>query len=528
MMTREPGNGTEGSVPHRLGERALGGILWASSGATARSLVQLLVLIVLARLLAPSDFGVAAAALMVVRLSTVICGLGIGHAVVQRPSLDDDDISTAFSFSLLSGAMVAALIWGSAPTLAAAFRMPVLAEVLPVLAPAMLILGIGQIAEVLLSRHLRFRQVTIITGTAQIFGYGAVSIILAMLGFGVWSLVIAFLTQTGLKSLLCLVVQPHVKRLRIHPARLRALVRFGGGMVSWRLAIKAATELETFVIGRWLGAEALGLYNRARYLATTPSTFLGIAVVNVLFPVLAKIQGQRTRLTNACRRGITLVALLTVPASVLMAITAPQLIDLALGSKWQAAAIPLAILALSLPFRIGAEVAGSIAAASDAPYATAWRQAVSAGGVLIGAVIGQHWGISGVACGVLLALTFNYILMLQLLLGLTSLRPLDLARAHLPGLAMGVLVAAPVWLVHWGLGALGQGSLVVLPACLVVGSLAFLSSLHAAPRFVLGNDGLWALEASLAKVPQRYRNPLRQLLGRPSETPGAARPSAAI
>jgi O-antigen/teichoic acid export membrane protein len=519
-MTAAPGAAEANGRPPRLGQRALDGILWTFSGAAAKGVIQILVLVVLARLLDPTAFGVVAAALLVIRLVASLSTVGIGAAIIQKAELEPRDVSTAFAFFLLTGTLASIGVALAAPALAALFRMDHLELVLVVLAPAILLESAGELASMLLRRRLRFRHLAAASLASYVLGYGVVGLALALLGLGVWALVGAHLAQTAIRTVVLLIIEPHGKSVRISLPALAHLIRFGSGLVFWRLANACALEMDKFVVGRWLGAEALGLYGRAHQLAIAPAALLGQGVLMVLFPVMAKMQDDKERLAASYRRGVTLANLVTAPASAVLAVMAIEIVAVLLGPQWHGAALPFAVLALGLLFRINSRVAGSIAVATAAIYPMAWRQGVYAASVLVGALVGQLWGLTGVAAGILLSQLLHYGLMAQLARSRTSLSWCDLLLAHAPGLVFAALIAPPVWLVRWTLIDLGLGPLPVLAGAALACGIALFALLHTVPRLTLGADGIWLLEALLAKVPQRKRATVRRVLGRRLATDG--------
>lgn len=502
----------ENGPAQRLGRRALDGILWTFSGAAAKSVTQILVLAVLARLLDPTAFGVVAAALLVVRLAASLSTAGMGAAIVQKQDLQTQDLSTAFAFLLFTGAAASVAIALAAPALAALFRMEPLQLVLVVLAPAILLENAGELASMLMRRRLRFRQLAAAGLASYILGYAVVGVALALLGLGIWALVGAHIAQTTMRTVLLLMLEPHAKSVRVSMNSLAHLLRFGGGLVLWRLANACAVELDKFAVGRWLGAEALGLYGRAHHLAVAPAALLGQGVLTVLFPVMSKIQDDRERLAASYRRGVTLANLVTAPLSAVVALMAVEIVAVLLGAQWHSAALPLALLALGLPFRINSRCAGSIAIATAAVYPMAWRQAVYAASVLVGALVGQLWGLTGVATGILLSQLVHYVLIAQLARSCTGISLRDLCFAHAPGLLLAALIAPPVWLARSALIELGLGPSAVLAGGALTCAVGVLLVLHTAPSRVIGRDGVWVLEALLAKVPKRNRATFRRVL----------------
>ncbi len=464
------------------------------TGSGVQAILQWLVLIVLARLLTPADFGLVSAALVVVGLSQNLSQLGVGPAVVQIPQLEARHLRTGFTMSVLFGFLLAGLIWLLSPYIADFFRMQELTPVLRALSWIFPFSGSSVMAESLLQRELHFRWLSGIQVVSYAVGYGVVGVSLAFLGFGVWALVSANLAQTLVKSTILLIVQPCPKRPQIERGAFRELMYFGGGFTLARISNYVALQGDNLVVGRWLGAAALGLYGRAYQLMVLPATLFGQVLDSVLFPAMAKVQDEPERLATAYRRGVALLGLLILPTSAATFMLAPELIQVFLGPAWRDAVVPFQILTVGMLFRTSYKMSDSLARATGAVYRRAWRQGVYAALVVGGAWIGQRWGITGVSYGVLGAITVNFFLMAELSLRLTAMTWKSLLEVHYPALSLTAIVCLEVWGVALLTKTLALPAIVLLSASGLVVASSLLVLLLLTPKFVLGRDGVWMLK----------------------------------
>ena len=226
---------------------------------------------------------------------------------------------------------------------------------------------------------------------------------------------------------------------------------------------------------RELLAEALGLYRRAYQLSVTPADFLARSMATIAFPVASRLH-EPERLARGYLLAVAGVAIIGLPLGAFLAVIAPELVSLLLGSQWAATSMPLAILSVGLIFHLNQQVIGSIAAATGAVYQTAWRHAILAVAVLIGALIGQIWGLVGVAVGVFVSLMFNYLQMSRLASSLTGLDLSAMLRAHVPGALLMLAVAGAALMTRGVMVSFDLASLVVLLACAAVAGLAAIAS----------------------------------------------------
>jgi O-antigen/teichoic acid export membrane protein len=484
--------------------RTLSGMFWLLSGSGVQAVLRIAVIVVMARLLTPADFGLVAGALVLIDFVEVFSDMGMGLVIVQRPALKDEHIRTGFTISAIMGLLFGAGLWIAAPFISQLFRMDGMTPVLRVMAVVFPVDSLSLVASALLQRDLQFRTLARISVAAYILGYAFVGVTLALLGFGVWALVASYLAQTLVVSITLLVVRPHAKRLCFQWHTWKEMSYMGAGFSAAQVCNYVALKGDNAVVGRMLGAGALGLYTRAYGLMTMSVTIFGSAFDRVLFASLAKMQHERERMALAFRRGVALITLIILPMSAVMFVLAPELINVLLGPKWTEVVLPFQILALGMLFRASYKVSASVARATGAAYGSAWRQGVYAVMVVAGAALGQLWGVAGVAAGVLVALFVFFILMAQLSVRLTSIKWRDYLAAHVPAIALTLIVGFEVWAVATMMRGVAAPPFLVLIVSIGVAALTFLLLLRLSPKLVLGEDGLWVLCRMADRVPVRF------------------------
>jgi len=412
-----------------------------------QALLQMIAMIVMARLLSPSAFGLFAASLIVIGFGSIFSQLGVGPAIVQRLDLEERHIRVAFTLSVLMCGPVVLLIWFGAPIIGGFFRMPELVPIVRVICAVCICQAASLVAEALAQRALRFRWLAGVDAVGFGFGFIVVGPALALAGWGVWALVGAYLAHYVIRTLILLVGQPHSKRFLLEREAAGHLLYFGGGFTLARIGNYLAGHGDNLVVGHMLGAQALGLYAHAFQLMAAPAVLVGQVLDRVLFPTMALVQLNPTRLAQAYRSGLSICALLILPASLIILVVAPEIVDVLLGPAWMEVIGPLQILAMGMLFRTSYKLSDSVVRAAGAVYKRAWRQAVFAIAVLLGSLVGQFWGVEGVAAGVFAAITLNFVLMAHLSLHLTRLSAKDFFLAHAPAIALSG-VAVPL---AWGL-----------------------------------------------------------------------------
>jgi O-antigen/teichoic acid export membrane protein len=288
----------------------------------------------------------------------------------------------------------------------------------------------------------------------------------------------------------------------------RELLFFGGGLTVARIANNLALQGDNLVVGRWLGPAALGLYGRAYQLMSVPAVLLGQALDTVLFPTMARVQDEPPRLRAAYGRAVALVALVACPASAVLVATAPALLAVALGPRWSEVTLPFQVLALGLLFRTSYKLSDSLARATGAVYRRAWRQGVYAALVVGGSWIGQRWGITGVAVGVLGALLVNFLLMAQLSTALTGMSWRAFGAAHVPAARLAAVAGGAAWACtelssHWGAPALAS---LLAAGGIALAAVALCARFGA--RLFLGADGAWMFDTLRSLRPTSVARPV--------------------
>ena len=214
-------------------------------------------------------------------------------------SLDRDFVRASFTLTVALGLFVSTLVFASAGLLASLFREPAAEPILRFVSSMCAILGLGITAEALLQRNLSFRALDIIRFTSYVLGYGVVAVSLSFAGFGVWSLAIATVAEVLLRVVLAVALQPHSKSLSLHRESLKEILRLGGGLTISRFLNELATQGDYILVGRFLGSQMLGIYNRSYQLAHIPVSLIGQAISRVLFTSFSRVQSDRVKLKEA-------------------------------------------------------------------------------------------------------------------------------------------------------------------------------------------------------------------------------------
>jgi PST family polysaccharide transporter len=383
-----------------LANRTVQGVSWSGLSQAITQGFTWIISIVLARLLGPSAYGLIGMVGVFTSFAILFGGLGFGVAIVQRKNLEERHLSTAFWMNLATGALITLLMVGFAPVIARFYHEPLLVPITRIIALRFLFDSLDVVQSALLRRQMRFRALGAIQIGSGILS-GIVALAMALGGMGIWSLVALTLGLAFFPLPLLWYCTRWRPSLSFDWAAGRELFGFSAPLVGLDVLTYWARSLDTLLIGRFLGAWALGIYSRAFSLMLMPLTQVSSVVGNVMIPALSSIQEDKPRVKRSYLKAVRLVGLITFPMMVGIFVTADHLILALLGPKWAEVVPILRIMcwvgllqsigrwdwicisqgATGLYFKIGVTAATAYAAAF---------------------IVGLRWGITGMATAYLI------------------------------------------------------------------------------------------------------------------------------
>ncbi len=454
-------------------------------------------LMVLARLLDPKDFGLVGMVTAFTGVLNLFRDFGLSAATVQRVDVTDEQISTLFWINILVGVILALSLTALAPVVVGFYHEPHLLWVTIVLSTAFLFNAAGVQHSALLQRQMRFTAlatieiISLITSTS-------IGISMAVAGFGYWALV-ATAVSVPLVGTLCLWQTtgwiPGKPRLQ---SGLHSLMRFGGTLTLISVVMYIAYNLEKVLLGRFWGANAVGIYGRAFQLINMPTENLNSSVGEVAFSALSRVQNDPGRFRNYFLKGYSLVLALTIPMTIAVCLFAHDLIFVLLGPKWKDAAEILRLLAPTILIFALINPIGWLIFSLGMVGRSLKATLVFAPLVICGYIMGLPYGPKGVAFGysAVMALWAVPLIMWGIHGTVVSFRDIVLAASR--PLVSGIVASA----LAFGVQFLCGPSLSPLPR-LILGAIVLLGAYAGMLLYVMGQKAF-------------YLNLVRGLAGRPS------------
>jgi O-antigen/teichoic acid export membrane protein len=343
---RAPRAHTESFLSHTgdLKGKTIRGGLARLSAQGANFLLRVGSLMVLARLLGPRDFGLVGMVTAFTGVLTLFRDFGLSAATIQRTTVTEEQISTLFWINVSAGAVLGLVTAAMAPIIAAFYDEPRLFGVTVVLAMGFLINAAGIQHSALLQRQMRFTALAVISVVSLIAG-GVIAIAGAEAGYGYWALVALSVTSPLVATIGFWLTTGWVPGKPQRRAGIRSMMHFGGTLTLNGLVAYIAYNSEKILIGRFWGADAIGLYGRAYQLVNIPTDNLNGAIGEVAFSALSRLQDDPVRFKSYFLKGFSLVLGLTLPITFACALFADDIVFVVLGPKWKDAVTVVRLLA---------------------------------------------------------------------------------------------------------------------------------------------------------------------------------------
>jgi PST family polysaccharide transporter len=429
--------------------------------------------VVLARLISPEQYGLVGMVLALIGIGDALMNLGLSQATVQRRDVADRHVNFFFWLQVLVGGLLTAACALLSVPISRFYGHEELVSLTIVLGCAFLLNGAAAQHLAVLSRQMRFGALALI----DVLGLAAgvvVAIGLAVMGAGVWALV-----ALSLASPVCrLGLSWHASGWRPSAPRrvagIGGMVRFGVNLTFTNILDYSAQNMDNVLIGRFFGAQTLGLYSRAYGLLLLPLRQIAAPLARVAVPVLSFLQDQPARYRRFFMTALSAVAYASLPLICLMSALSEQVISLMLGPAWAGAAPIFRILAIGGIFVFLRGGNGWLFVSTGQTGRQAVWALVNRPVIIAGFVVGLPWGVQGVAWGFTAA---NAVLFVPSFVVAVKGTPVQLSDVWLSGWRPGVIagavyvvsavvgdrLAGPDWLVllAGGVGAVAVGALAV-------------------------------------------------------------------
>lgn len=380
----------------QLKQKAVRSVQWSSLSQVVRQVVQFGSLAVLAVLLSPDDFGLLSMALVITGMMDLFKDLGTRVAIIQKTDATPQFLSSIFWVNAGVGTIAALLILLSAPLISIIYNESRLTPILQILAINFPISGLGISLKAHLEKSISFGLLGIIESGSAILG-AITAITLAILDYGVWALVAQSLVATVCTTLFSWILSGWRPHFVFDWQEIRGVLGFSMNYTGFTVLNYIARNIDYFLIGRYLGKEALGYYTLAYRIMVYPVQNISYIVNRVMYPVLSKVQEDNDKISRAFLQIAGGIALLSIPLMLgVMALSDP-FVNIVLGEKW----LPvIGLLVILAPVGMLQSINGTVGAIyliKNRTDTLFWWGVFSTIITIVAFVIGLQYGITGMA-----------------------------------------------------------------------------------------------------------------------------------
>lgn len=443
--------------------------IWRFAERCGAQLVQFIVSIVLARLLAPEVYGTISLILVFTTILNVFIDSGMANALIQKKNADDLDFSTVFFFNITMCSILYIVMFFGAPAIATFYKDTTLIPVVRVLSLTLVISGVKNVQQAYVSRTMQFKKFFFATLGGTI-GAAVVGIIMAYCGFGVWALVAQQLFNATVDTIILWITVKWRPKMMFSIKRLKGLFSYGWKLLASSLLDTVYNNVRQLIIGRMYSASDLAYYNRGKQFPDLIITNINTSIDSVLLPTMSKEQDDQLRVKTMTRRAIKTSTYVMAPLMMGLAFCGTPLIRFILTDKWLACVPFMQIFCITSMFY---------------PIHTANLNAIKAMGrsdiylklevikkiIGIGLLVSTMWfGVMAMAYSLLISSILSQIINSSPNKKLLNYGYLEQLKDILPGILLAVGMGVCVYFVSW----IGLPDIVTLCIQFVLGICIYL------------------------------------------------------
>jgi len=316
-----------------LKSKAAKGMAWSAFGTFSSQGISFAIGIILARLLMPSDYGMIGMLAIFFAVSQLLVESGFSNALIQKIDRTEDDYSTIFYVNLLVSIIIYLILFITAPFIAHFYNTPELTLITRVLSLNILIGSFAIVQQARLKILLDFKTPALIT-ILSVAVSGAIGIVMAIYGYGVWALVIQSICATIVRTIFLFIFNRWLPKLVFSISSLKQLFRFSSNLLVAGLVATIMNNLYSILIGKLFSPKDVGFYTRARQFPELLSGTITSILQGVTYPILTSLQNDRDRMVSVYGRLMRITVFFVMPLLTLFALLAEPFIRLLLTEKW--------------------------------------------------------------------------------------------------------------------------------------------------------------------------------------------------
>ena len=414
----------------------------------------------MARIISKESFGLMAIVLIFIAFIEIFGQIGIGPAIIQRKELTQNQLKSSFYLSLLLSISFFIAVYFLSPIVAEFYNDMRLVDLIRVTALSFIIAGIGIVPKAMLFRKLKFKELFISTMIGMFLGLIVIGLPFAFMGFEVWAIVIYLLSQNLILTICYWYFNPLKLPGKPTLKFAKPLIKYGGGSTLFNFISYLSFKVDIFIVSKFFGDSQsvnqtdwnkTGIYDQSLRVMGYPITIISKLSDSILFSGLSRIQDEKQKLKYAFKTAFTALSVISLPASAFLCIYAREVILIILGDQYLEAIPIVQILFLGLFLRTIIKLCDAVVRALDKVYTGAFIKFIYL--ILIALFVyimssdvsknlGIYRGLQGVAMGLLLAVSIQFVIMLGTTLKIIELRLKELSKLILGPASLTLCVIA--------------------------------------------------------------------------------------
>ena len=412
---------------YTLSQRVIKGSIWIFSLRFIIKLLGLIRIIILARILTPSDFGFVGIALLTIAILETFSQTGFNAALIQKKEDIKTYLDTVWTISIIRGIILFLILFFSAPYIEIFFKMPGISPIIKIIGVSLILQSFTNVGIIYFQKELKFKKEFIYEFVGLLFDF-TVAIVTAIIFKNVWALVYGLLAGNFARMFISYIIHPYRPHFYININDAQELFNFGRWILVGSILAFLLTQGDDGLVGKVLGASALGLYQMAYKISNMPVSEITHTIVRVTFPAYAKMQKNLFVVKQVFLKVLKSTALLSLPISGIIFIFAPSFTKIFFGNKWIGMVAAIQILSIyGALWAIGATPVLQSIGKPEIQTKISFIQLVILGIIIY--PLTRKWGILGTSISTLISMFISVFLLITKIKNIIKFRYIEFFKS---------------------------------------------------------------------------------------------------
>lgn len=473
---------TEGS----LAEKTLRSGAWVGISSGIARALKFVRAVILARMLAPEDFGLMGIVLVFTKGFDIVSQPGLSAAIIQRTDRVREALNVTWGALMARGALSAGVVFAAAPVVARFYEEPALVSLIRAIACIFLIQGLSNSYMILLRKEMDFKRLTLFEVVTASFEL-VVVVAVALVFRNVWALIVGQILHAILRVIVSYSIVRERPRLSFDRKLLGELFRYGKFITGATTLTFLSGNIDNAVVGKALGMDALGYYALAFGLASLPATNVAPVITKVMFPAFSKLKGNLPALRRAYLKLVRVVATVTLPTACGIGVLAPEIVRVVYGIRWLPMVAPVYVLCVFGGLQAFSVTARPVFDGTGKPHFNFYVMCLRVALIAVSVYpLTSRYGLVGTAVAVAAPAVIEQLIVWWLMARLLRCSIGKLLGSAMPAALATALMVAALLAVRPRIASLPPA--VLLVSCVGMGTILYLGAVAALDRVLTGDS----------------------------------------